>query len=178
MTNPISNKPMTKKPIHLKPSDSKREHPFASTKVSSMRGHGGDRSEKDKVFKYGQMVLGIRDNGQMTRQTGKESSFMWMETSTRVTGRMTRLRALGLIITIMVQSISENGLTIFNTEKALKRGLTVANTKDSTIWEKKMGEESISGRMAASMMEIGSKTKLQGLGYIFGQMGEDMRVSG
>ena len=178
MINPISNKPMTKKLIPPKLLDFKKEHPFASIKESSMRAPGGDKSEKDRVFKYGQMVLDMKDSGQTTKQTEKESSFMWMETFTKVTGRMTKLLVLALIIITMVPSTLENGLMIYNTEKVWKRGLMGASTKDNITWVKKMGKASISGKMAASTMVIGSIIKLQVLEDISGQMAEDMKANG
>ena len=55
-----------------------------------IKASGSVDSEMDTVLKFGQMGLGMRDNGRITEHMAMENLYMWMETSMKVTGSMTR----------------------------------------------------------------------------------------
>ena len=88
---------------------SKKNHLFDLIKVLSMKVAGEDKCDKDKEFKFGQMVQGIKDNLWMIKQMEKESLFMLMVMFMKETGQMIKHPVLEFITIIMEQSIKDNG---------------------------------------------------------------------
>lgn len=73
---------------------------------------GGEVLDMDMVCKFGLMVQSIRGIGTMARQLAKENSYMWMEISMMVIGRMTKLVDMEFTFTIMVLDTKVIGLMI------------------------------------------------------------------
>ena len=88
------------------------------------------------VSKFGLMDLNTKESGRMIKPTDTESLYTQTEISTRVNGRMTRLTAMEATHTPMEQLMLENGKTINNTERVLKLGQMVQNTKGNTSKER------------------------------------------
>ena len=82
--------------------------------------------------KFGLMEPNMRVNGSSTRQTGKESSGTPMGTSSKVTGRMTRLMVSESISMSTVQDTRDSGKMTYKMAGVSKAGLMAANTKAVT----------------------------------------------
>lgn len=63
----------------------------------------------EKVFKYGKMVLFMKDFGRMIKLMVKEDSYMQMEIFMKVIGLITNHRALVFICIKTVLDMRENG---------------------------------------------------------------------
>lgn len=93
-------------------------------------------------------------------------------------GKTTRLQARGHITTIMVPDIRDNGWTTYNMATGWRHGWTAADMKATTIWGRSMAKGSMCGKIAASMMVIGSITRSQAKGFTSGLMEGDMKGIG
>jgi hypothetical protein len=69
------------------------------------------------VNRFGLMVQNMKVSGNKTRLTVRANSSMLTEMFTRASGRTIRLMAMVLILTPMVQPISESGKMINNMVK-------------------------------------------------------------
>lgn len=109
----------------------------------------------DLVFKYGQMVLNIKEIGNIIEHVEKGNSGMLMVISTKVNGRMIRQMDMDDIFIQTVQNILAIGKMIFNKVKVLKHGLMVQNIKDNIIKGKNKVKENMNGLMAQNILDNG-----------------------
>ncbi len=105
----IFNKLMIKKQTLIMEILSKKNHLLDSIKVLFMKVVGEDKLDKDKEFKFGQMVQGMKDNLLMIKQMEKESLYMLMVIYIKEIGQMIKHQVLVFIIIIMEQNIKDNG---------------------------------------------------------------------
>lgn len=68
--------------------------------------------EMDEESRYGQMDLGMRDIGAMTKQMGEEGSFMLMVMFMKGNGKTTNLMDMECICTLTELSTRESGSKI------------------------------------------------------------------
>jgi hypothetical protein len=86
----------------------------------------------DTVLKSGQMGLGMRDNGRITEHMAMENLFMWMETSMKVTGSMTRRMDSEFTSMSTEQGTKVIGETTFNMARERRHGLMAQFMKENT----------------------------------------------
>lgn len=84
---------------------------------------------------------------------------MSMVTYMRANGKMIRLLARAYTNIIMEQNIKDNGTMIISMALESKLGLTAADTKETTMKERKMDKVSIPGRTVAIIKVSGKITK-------------------
>lgn len=84
---------------------------------------------------------------------------MWMVIFMMAIGRKIKHRDMELIFIIMGRGIKVNGLMIINMGKDWKLGLMAVAIKALINKARKMEKANIHGRMAASIMALGSTIK-------------------
>ena len=100
-------------------------------------GNGSMECAMDMEHSCGQMVPATKECGKMIKQTVKESLFMLMVISMRVSGLTIKLKELALTHMQMELTTKVNGLTINNMDKELSHGLMVLGTKANMRMVKK-----------------------------------------
>ena len=90
----------------------------------------------ETVDKDGQMVLFMRDSGNLERQMDKVNFTTLMVTSMRENGLMIKLMAMAPTLMQMALNMSDSGETINNTVLVLKLGLTEQSMKETTQKER------------------------------------------
>ena len=99
----------------------------------------------ETVDKDGQMVLFMRDSGNLERQMDKVNFTTLMVTSMRENGLMIKLMAMAPTLMQMALNMSDSGETINNTVLVLKLGLTEQSMKETTQKERStVGENLLS----------------------------------
>jgi len=116
--------------------------PSVSPAVRFMRVNGETSCVKVTVVKSGLTARDTRATGLMTRQMGLESCSTQTVTSTKESGKMTRLMERAPTLMLMGRDIRATGETISSMGSVLRRGLTVPFTRDSTARARKTGRES------------------------------------
>lgn len=94
------------------------------------------------VCSNGLMVADMRATGNRIRRMAKASSFMPMETSILVSGRMIKHTVLELILILMALSMKVNGNSINSMDTERRSGLTVQNTRENFQTATKRAKES------------------------------------
>lgn len=74
--------------------------------------------------------------------------------------------------------MKDNGQMINSMGMGLRFGLMAVDMKGIMIWEKKVVEESMCGKMAATLMEIGQIIGSLAKENMFGRMEEDTKETG
>jgi len=97
------------------------------------------------VFKFGKMVLNMKDIGVTIWQMEKVDLFIVMETFTRVNGLMTKHMAKEPIFIWMVRSTLANGLKTSSMATVLRHGQTVLVMKEITNMVRSMERAPLSG---------------------------------
>ena len=77
------------------------------------------------VFKFGQMGLNTKENGEAIKLTERESSGMLTEIILKDIGRMTKQTAMAFIFIPMEQNMRVIGKTIFRMDLELKHGISI-----------------------------------------------------
>ena len=90
----------------------------------------------ETVDKDGQMVLFMRDSGNLERLMDKVNFTTLMVTSMRENGLMIKLMAMAPTLMQMALNMSDSGETINNTVLVLKLGLTEQSMKETTQKER------------------------------------------
>ena len=85
-----------------------------------------------QVFKFGQTMPNMKENGVKTKQMVEVNSGMLMVIFTKENGRKTRLMDMEFIFTSMVLNMKATGRMIFKMDKVWKAGKTAADTKVDT----------------------------------------------
>ena len=86
-------------------------------------------NEKDRVLRFGEMVVSILGFGRKTQPLVKEDLYMLMVTCTKENGKMIEHMDKELTNTIEVRSTREAGTKIVNMDTAKKLGQTMPSTK-------------------------------------------------
>ena len=89
----------------------------------------------DVVFKYGQMAVGMKDNGRIIELTDMGEWYTQKVTYTKVNGKMIRLMEKEHIHRTKVASTRVNGLMTSKMDLVLKSGVMEPGTKVYTKME-------------------------------------------
>ena len=99
----------------------------------------------ETVDKDGQMVLFMRDSGNLERLMDKVNFTTLMVTSTKESGKMTRQMERAPTLMQMALNMSDSGVTINNTVLVLKLGLMEQSMRETTQKERStVGENLLS----------------------------------
>ena len=108
--------------------------------------------EKEKVHKYGKMVVNIKVTGKMIKQMEKEDLYMQMVMYMKVNGSMIKHKDEEHTSTWMGQSMLETGKKIDKMDMVLKPGRITLNMKE--IMKKESGFcRNIKRRMSRSVQQ-------------------------
>jgi len=93
------------------------------------------------------MALSMKENSETTEWKDLESSQTLTETTTKVSGKMIKLKAAVCSNLLMDQYTKVNGITIRNGELVLKLGKMAASMKEVTNKETRLDSADIHGQM-------------------------------
>ena len=96
-------------------------------------------------FKNGQMELDMRGIGKIIKLMDTGNFFMLMVMFLRESGNLIKLMDMVYIIILMEQNMKAIGKTIFNTDTALKSGMTVVNIEEIMYKVKSKDKELTNG---------------------------------
>ena len=97
---------------------------------------------KGMVYSSGLMVADMRATGNRIRLMAKASSFMPMETSILVSGKMIEHTVLEHILILMALSMKANGNSINSMDTERRSGLMEQNTRENSQTVTKRAKES------------------------------------
>ena len=137
----------------------KKENMFFKM-VLFIKGSGKGIKDTDMEFRYGLMVLSMKDSGKIIKLMVKVRFIMLMEIFLKGNGKMIKLMEEECINMLMVQNMKEIGKMIYKKDQAQRFGLMDHNTKGNTVKDKSMGTESMSGMMDQLMKDNGLTIKL------------------
>lgn len=101
-----------------------------------------------------------------------------METFSKANGKMTKPMGMESTSIKMVLDMRESGKTISSTAKAKKSGPIIQCTRATTMKERSMGRDSISGKMDLVIMANGTKIELKERASTSGKTAERTLESG
>jgi hypothetical protein len=126
-----------------------------SNLVLFMMDNGKETIGKAMEYRFGQMEPDMKDTGSITKLIQRESSYMLMETFTKVNGKKIKPMVLVFIYILMEPCIKAIGKMIIRMVMVCKHGSIIANTKDCIKMVKKMEKGTTYGLMEAIIKEIG-----------------------
>jgi len=94
-------------------------------------------------------------NGISDKPLERENFTMWMGTSMRVSGPITKRMVMAFILILKVRGMKVNGKMTSNMEKGLRFGMRAPNMMDITQWARKKELENIYGQMVQLTMVNG-----------------------
>ena len=145
-----------------------RETPILSKQELLIMVNGLVASETATVSSNGQMVHNTLVSGKITEPMVKASSLILTEMSMKEIGLMIRAMAMESIIILMVQCMRATGETIFSMDLEKKAGPMARFMKESTMLERNMASDFITGMMDLSIMESGMRIRSRDLEHIAG----------
>jgi len=114
-------------------------------RVLLIKANGEIIKEKVMEFKNGQMELDMRGIGKIIKLMDTGNFFMLMVMFLRESGNLIKLMDMVYIIILMEQNMKAIGKTIFNTDTALKSGMTVVNIEEIMYKVKSKDKELTNG---------------------------------
>jgi len=135
-------------------------------------------SSKFMGRKFGPTAGVTKASGSMAWLAAKASSGMQMATSTKDSGKTTKLMATEFISTQTGPSTLATGKTICSTATAKKHGLTAHLSKVFTLKDRNMATVRTCGLITHNFLEGGRTTKYVGMAFISGQMDASTKAHG
>jgi hypothetical protein len=134
------------------------------------------KQKKVMAFKYGQMVLNMKDSGTMIWLEALADLYSLMVIFILEIGQMIRHMELESTFMLKEQLIKEDGTKISKKDKVEKNGQTVLSMKVSISEEKNTEMEYLSGLMEQNIMENGVIIKCMDMESSTGLMVEFIKV--
>jgi hypothetical protein len=106
-------------------------------------------------FKFGLMVLNMKEIGLMDKLMEKVNLFILMVIYMMDIGKMEKLMVMVFLFIILVLNMKDIGKMIYNMDLVLKPGRIIVSTKENINLGRKMAKDNILGMMVVIIKEIG-----------------------